>query len=153
MNCCCFLAELYKLPHQSHNMSPPPLAINQWQRRRRHKMPSHFPELTSVSMFFSGRQEMKSASCFKAETSESTFHCRLSGNSLFITWLDGAVKVLIFKHAILINSLFWTYSVGSTHDGATKIHLKKDRDFCYKLEEKLTRTVEIQKFSCTFTTK
>lgn len=65
MNCHCFLAELYKLPHQSHNMGPPPLTINQWERHRRHKMPLHFPEaeksirLTSVgiSMFYSGRQE------------------------------------------------------------------------------------------------
>lgn len=38
MNCHCFLAELYKLPHQSSNMGPPPPAINQRERHARHEM-------------------------------------------------------------------------------------------------------------------
>lgn len=50
MNCHCFPAELYKLPHQSHNMGPPPLAINQWEGRRRHQMRSHFLKLRGASV-------------------------------------------------------------------------------------------------------
>lgn len=85
MNCHCFLAELYKLPHQSHNMGLPPLAINQWERRRCHKVPLHFPELRSASgwqvLLFScctwGARKWRpntavKARCFKAETSEFT---------------------------------------------------------------------------------
>lgn len=33
-NCHCFLAELYKWPHQSSSMGPPPPAINQSERNR-----------------------------------------------------------------------------------------------------------------------
>lgn len=79
MNCHCFLAELYKLPHQSHNMGPPPLAINQWERRRRREMSLHFLKLRSASgwqvLLFPGLtrgDRKKSEWCCRGQTSEFT---------------------------------------------------------------------------------
>lgn len=67
MNCHCFRAELYKLPHQSRNMGPPPPAINQ-----RYGAPQkclcifyfswaeEFIRLTTVSLFHLKGRKIKS---------------------------------------------------------------------------------------------
>lgn len=99
MNCHCFLAELYKLPHQSSNMGPPPPAINQRERHVRHKMSQHFPGLQSASgwQVFScfpakGRKTKQESSLRtrqKSTSGESLDSCRLENNFTSIIWAEG----------------------------------------------------------------
>lgn len=95
MNCHCFLAELYKLPHQSHNMGPPPLAINQWESRRRHKMPFRSPELRRASGWqallfpcftWSSFSFFSPSSVVEVETSEFTYCNWMSSYSVLVKW-------------------------------------------------------------------